>query len=108
MKPSSSQSEGLFGDLFARGGAAAEVADRAWLQAMLDFEAALAHGLASAGLAPAEAAEAIAARCDARLYDVAEIGRGAADKGTPVPALVKAISSGLPDEAARHVHRGAT
>jgi 3-carboxy-cis,cis-muconate cycloisomerase len=108
MKPSSSQSEGLFGDLFARGGAAAEVADRAWLQAMLDFEAALAHGLAAAGLAPPEAAEAIAARCDAGLYDVAEIGRGAADKGTPVPALVEAISSGLPDEAARHVHRGAT
>src|SRR5919201_3364135 len=108
MRPSSSQSEGLFTDLFARGGAAARVDDRAWLQAMLDFEAALAYGLAAAGLAPAEAAEAIASKCDAALYDVAEIGRGAGDKGTPVPGLVRALVSQLPADAAAHVHRGAT
>jgi len=108
MRPSSSQSEGLFGELFARGAVAAQVDDRAWLQAMLDFEAALAHGLAAAGLAPADAAEAIAARCDADLYEVSEIGRGAAAKGTPVPGLVKALSARLPDDAARQVHRGAT
>jgi 3-carboxy-cis,cis-muconate cycloisomerase len=108
MRPSSSQSEGLFTDLFARGGAAARVDDRAWLQAMLDFEAALAYGLAAAGLAPAEAAEAIASKCDADLYDVAEIGRGAGDKGTPVPGLVGALVSQLPGDAAAHVHRGAT
>ena len=33
--------------------------DRAWLQAMLDAEAALARAEASAGVIPAEAAEAI-------------------------------------------------
>jgi 3-carboxy-cis,cis-muconate cycloisomerase len=108
MRPSSSQSEGLFTDLFARGGVAPRVDDRAWLQAMLDFEAALAYGLAAAGLAPAEAAEAIAAKCDADLYDIAEIGRGAGDKGTPVPGLVRALVSQLPADAAAHVHRGAT
>src|SRR4051795_7160715 len=108
MKPSSSQSEGLFTDLFARGGVAACVDDRAWLQAMLDFESALAYGLASAGLAPGSAAEAIAAKCDANMYDVAEIGRGAGDKGTPVPGLVRALGAELPDDAAAHVHRGAT
>jgi 3-carboxy-cis,cis-muconate cycloisomerase len=108
MRPSSSQSEGLFSELFARGRVAAQVDDRAWLQAMLDFEGALAHGLVAAGLAPAKAAEAIAARCDAELYDPAEIGRGAGDKGTPVPGLVRAISEGLPEDAAAHVHRGAT
>jgi 3-carboxy-cis,cis-muconate cycloisomerase len=108
MRPSSSQSEGLFGELFARGGVAACVDDRAWLQAMLDFEAALANGLAAAGLAPPEVAEAISAKCDADLYDLAEIGRGAGDKGTPVPGLVRALSAQLPEDAAAHVHRGAT
>jgi 3-carboxy-cis,cis-muconate cycloisomerase len=108
MKPSSSQSEGLFTDLFARGGVAARVDDRAWLQAMLDFEAALAHGLAAAGLASAEVAEAIGSKCEAHLYDPAEIGRGAGDKGTPVPGLVRALVSQLPADAAAQVHRGAT
>src|SRR5256714_1200239 len=94
MKPSSSQSEGLFTDLFARGAVAACVDDAAWLQAMLDFEAALAHGLAAAGLIPAEAADSIASKCDASLYDVAEIGRGAGEKGTPVRERVPALQLG--------------
>ena len=38
-----------------------EVCDRAWLQAMLDFERALAAAEAELGVIPAEAAEAIAA-----------------------------------------------
>src|SRR4051794_18782737 len=108
MRPSSSQSEGLFTDLFARGAVAACVDDAAWLQAMLDFEAALAHGLAAAGLIPPQAADSIASKCDASLYDVAEIGRDAGEKGTPVPGLVRALVWQVPDDAARHVHRGAT
>ena len=49
-----SGSDGLFAGVFARGGAREEVGDRAWLQGMLDFEAALAHASARAGvLAPA-------------------------------------------------------
>jgi 3-carboxy-cis,cis-muconate cycloisomerase len=89
--------------LFARGRVAAEVDDRAWLQAMLDFEAALARAVA-----PADAAEVIAAACVADQFDVAAIGRSAADKGTPVPGLLSALRARLPDEAAAHVHRGAT
>jgi 3-carboxy-cis,cis-muconate cycloisomerase len=89
--------------LFARGRVAAEVDDRAWLQAMLDFEAALARAVA-----PEDAAEAIAAACVADGFDVAEIGRSAADKGTPVPGLLAALRAKLPEEAAAHVHRGAT
>jgi 3-carboxy-cis,cis-muconate cycloisomerase len=80
-----------------------EVSDRAWLQAMLDFEAALARAVA-----PPAAAEAIAAACVAEGFDAAEIGRSAADKGTPVPGLLAALRAKLPDEAAAHVHRGAT
>jgi 3-carboxy-cis,cis-muconate cycloisomerase len=70
---------------------------------MLDFEAALARAVA-----PAEAADAIAAACDADGFDIAEIGRSAAETGTPVPALLAALRARLPDEAAAHVHRGAT
>jgi 3-carboxy-cis,cis-muconate cycloisomerase len=82
---------------------AEEVSGRAWLQAMLDFEAALAGAVA-----PADAAQAIAAVCVADQFDVEEIGRSAADKGTPVPGLLAALRSKLPDDAAAHVHRGAT
>jgi two-component system response regulator DesR len=51
----------LFAGVFAHGRVAAEVGDRAFLQAMLDTEAALARASATAGLVPVEAAEAIAA-----------------------------------------------
>jgi 3-carboxy-cis,cis-muconate cycloisomerase len=70
---------------------------------MLDFEAALARAVA-----PPEAAETIAAACVADDYDIAEIGRSAAHKGTPVPGLLAALRAKLPDDAAAHVHRGAT
>lgn len=80
-----------------------EVSDRAWLQAMLDFEAALAQATA-----PAEAAEAIAEACVADGFDPDEIGRSAADAGTPVPGLLEALRAKLPEEAAAHLHRGAT
>jgi len=80
-----------------------EVRGRAWLQAMLDFEAALARAVA-----PADAAEAIAAACVADGFDLEEIGRSAADKGTPVPGLLSALRAKLPEDAAAHLHRGAT
>lgn len=87
------------------------VSGRAWLQAMLDAEAALALAEARAGLIPLEAAEAIASCCDAGLFDPEEIGRKGLGAGNPVPPLVRALTeavSGLSEEASRHVHRGAT
>ncbi|MCW2581972.1 MAG: 3-carboxy-cis,cis-muconate cycloisomerase, partial [Klenkia sp.] len=41
---------GLWDGTFARGGASAAVSDEAWLQAMLDVEAALARAAARVGL----------------------------------------------------------
>ena len=99
---------GLFGGLFARGAVGGEVGDRAWLQAMLDAEAALARASAAAGLVPAEAAEAIAAACRAEHFDLDEIGRDAARTGSPVVPLVRALTARVPTEAGAHVHRGAT
>jgi 3-carboxy-cis,cis-muconate cycloisomerase len=45
-------SDGLFDGIFSRGGAADAVSGRAWLQAMLDVERALARACARAALNP--------------------------------------------------------
>jgi 3-carboxy-cis,cis-muconate cycloisomerase len=81
---------------------------RAWLQAMLDFEGALARASARAGIVPGEAAAAISDRCNADGFDADEIGRGAAAAGNPAVPLVRALTAQLPAEVGAHVHRGAT
>jgi 3-carboxy-cis,cis-muconate cycloisomerase len=109
MPPRPSPSEGsLFTGVFARGRVAAEVGDRALLQAMLDTEAALARASATAGLVPVEAAGAIAAQCRADRFDPAELGTLSAAAGNPVLPLVRQLTDRLPPEVADHVHRGAT
>ena len=85
--------------------AASEVA---WLQAMLDMEAALAAAEAEAGLIPSDAAKAIAAACDAGSFDPEAIAREGRSSGNPVVPLVAALRSKLDDEAAGFVHHGAT
>jgi 3-carboxy-cis,cis-muconate cycloisomerase len=107
VRPSSSRSE-LFGAIEARGGAAEATSDRAWLQAMLDFEAALARAQAGAGLISEADAEAIAAACDADRYEAREIGAAAAGIGNPAGPLVKALKAAVGGAAAGHVHKGAT
>ncbi len=94
--------------MFSRGGAATLVDGSAWVQAMLDFEAALARSCASAGLVPVEAADAITAACHVEQFDVAEIGAGVAGPGNPAAPLIGALRAKLPESAAGYVHRGAT
>ncbi len=101
-------SESLFGPIFVPDEIREAVGGHAWLQAMLDAEAALAVAEARAGLIPTEAAEAIAGCCDAAHFDLEEIGYEGRATGNPVPPLVKALTQALPNEAARHVHKGAT
>ncbi|MBA3423859.1 MAG: 3-carboxy-cis,cis-muconate cycloisomerase [Rubrobacter sp.] len=104
-------SEELFAPIFVPDDIREAVGGRAWLQAMLDAERALALAAARAGLIPPEAAEAIAGCCNADLFDVEEIGHSGRAAGNPVPALVKALTaavSEVSEAAARHVHRGAT
>ncbi len=87
------------------------VSGRAWLQAMLDVERALAVAEARAGLIPVAAAEAIASRCDANLFDPEEISHKGRAAGNPVPPLVRALTeavAGVSEDAARYVHEGAT
>jgi 3-carboxy-cis,cis-muconate cycloisomerase len=100
---------GLFDAVLARGGARAAVSDDAWLQAMLEVEAALARACAGAGVISAERAEAIAGACRPELFDVAAIGAEAANVGNPAEPLVRALRARLGDDpAADDVHRGAT
>jgi 3-carboxy-cis,cis-muconate cycloisomerase len=80
----------------------------AWVQAMLEVEAALARAEAKEGLIPLEAAEDIAAHCRVGEFDVEQIGREAVDSANPVVPLIKALRARVSKVAAPHVHRGAT
>jgi 3-carboxy-cis,cis-muconate cycloisomerase len=98
----------VFEAITARGDAAAAVTDGAWLQAMLDAEAALARALASAGVIEEAEAEAIAAACVAERFDAAAIAAAASGSGNPVVPLKAALTEAVEGPAAAHVHRGAT
>jgi 3-carboxy-cis,cis-muconate cycloisomerase len=101
-------SDGLFSGIYARGGVAAEVSDEAWLQAMLDVEAALARACAAEGLIPAAAADQIAAACRACEFHSEQLARETADNATPVVGLVAALRAAVPEPVRAHVHLGAT
>jgi 3-carboxy-cis,cis-muconate cycloisomerase len=100
----------VFAGLFAHGEAAAQVNDRALVEAMVEVEVALLQALADLDLAPAEAARELAdAAASGRLeLDVEALGRGTGQQGTPIPALLKALRGQLSDAAAAHLHKGAT
>lgn len=85
--------------------------NRATLQGMLDFEAALARAEARAGFIPAAAAQAIEAKCRAELYDMTALARAATNAGNLAIPLIKQLTVlvGQKDKnSARHVHWGAT
>jgi len=85
--------------------------NRATLQAMLDFEAALARAEARAGFIPTSAAPAIEAKCRAELFDMTVLARAAANAGNLAIPLVKQLTllvGRKEKEAARYVHWGAT
>ncbi len=81
------------------------------VQAMLDFEAALAHAEAEAELIPSGAASAIASFCRAELLDCDAIVRESAHAGSLAIPLVKRLRAAVATvdkDAARWVHFGAT
>ncbi|SNX88230.1 3-carboxy-cis,cis-muconate cycloisomerase [Streptomyces sp. TLI_55] len=89
----------------------AAVGDSAWLQAMLDAEAALARAQARCGTVPAQAAAAITAAARADLLDVRELALAARETANPVVGLVKALTAVVAErspQAAEYVHRGST
>jgi 3-carboxy-cis,cis-muconate cycloisomerase len=85
--------------------------DRRRLQAMLDFEAALARALARAGIAPAASVEPIVAQCTADHFSLDVLAREAALAGNLAIPLVKALTAVVTKsdpKAAGFVHWGAT
>ena len=81
------------------------------LQAMLDFEAALARAEARCGVIPAEAAEHITRAARAEGFDVGELTRLSLRAGTPAIPLVKMLTARVraaDESAAGFVHWGAT
>ncbi len=97
-----------FSAIFVPDELADAVSDRAWLSAMLDAESALARAESRAGVITGEAAAAVAAACDASLYDPAELavqGRAAANPAEP---LVRALRARIGEPHAAVAHRGAT
>ena len=85
--------------------------DAAYLQSMLDVEAALAQAEAAIGVIPAKAVAPISAASKAALYDISELADAATRAGNLAIPLVKALTAAVaktdPD-AARYVHWGAT
>jgi 3-carboxy-cis,cis-muconate cycloisomerase len=101
----------LLGPLFASAKMRKAMADRALLQRMLDVEAALARAEAKSRVIPQSAAGPIVAACDAKRYDMAALGKAAADAGNLAIPLVKALTAEVAKRdknAARFVHWGAT
>ncbi|WP_426205551.1 3-carboxy-cis,cis-muconate cycloisomerase [Pseudomonas sp. TWP3-1] len=85
--------------------------DQGRVQAMLDFEAALARAESRVGLIPASAVAPIANACRADLYDFAALGEAIASAGNSAIPLVKALGKQIAAadaEAERYVHLGAT
>ena len=85
--------------------------DQSVLQALLDFEVALARAEARVGIVPHGAAESIAAVSKAEMFDVAALSSEILRAGTPGIPLAKALTERVrakDAEAAGYVHWGAT
>jgi 3-carboxy-cis,cis-muconate cycloisomerase len=85
--------------------------DRAWLQAMLDAEAALARAQARLGLVPDQAAETITKTAQADNLDLTGIARRSRESANPVVPLVHELTAAVArtdPAAAEHVHKGST
>lgn len=101
----------LFDAYFTGKAMGAVFCDHGRVQAMLDFEAALARAQACTGLIPSSAVAPIEAACRAELYDFEALGLAIASAGNSAIPLVKALGkqiASVSPEAERYVHLGAT
>ncbi len=103
-----SDDPGLLAPGWAGSPTASATADTAYLQALLDAEAALTRAQAALDLAPAEAAAAVTAAADAGRFDVRSLAERARAGGNPVIPLVADLTKAVGEEHGPYVHRGAT
>lgn len=96
----------VFGGLLCDEAVASEFAAPAFLKHMLAFERAWTIALEAEGLAAAEDV-AVALKAMEVAPDI-DLSAGSLADGVPVPALVRALRSGLADGPAKAIHTGAT
>ncbi|MFF9124085.1 3-carboxy-cis,cis-muconate cycloisomerase [Streptomyces sp. NPDC014889] len=99
---------GLLGPGWAGSPAASVTSDLAYLQALLEAEAALTRAQAALGLAPDGAAEAVTRAADPGHFDVRSLAERARGGGNPVIPLVADLTEAVGEEYGPYVHRGAT
>jgi 3-carboxy-cis,cis-muconate cycloisomerase len=100
---------GVFGPGWV--GAAVELDDRAWVQAMLAAEVALATAQERVGMMPASSLSAIRAAAQLDELDLAALAVGVRETANPVVALVEQLTARVAvhnADAADDVHRGGT
>ncbi|MGG5889315.1 3-carboxy-cis,cis-muconate cycloisomerase [Falsiroseomonas sp. HC035] len=98
----------VFGAVFGTDAMRAIIGERAFLQSMLDVEAALARAQSRLGLIPAEAAAAITAAARYEILDIPALALATRNTGFPVVGLVKQLSAAAGAEAGRWTHWGTT
>ncbi|KAF1050822.1 MAG: 3-carboxy-cis,cis-muconate cycloisomerase [Stenotrophomonas maltophilia] len=104
-------SNSLFDRYFTQPAMRAVFCDRARVQGMLDFEAALARAEARLGVIPASAVASIEAACQADFYDFDALAQAICSAGNSAIPLAKALGKRIAAsdaEAERYVHLGAT
>ncbi|NUP61853.1 MAG: 3-carboxy-cis,cis-muconate cycloisomerase, partial [Nonomuraea sp.] len=99
---------GLLAPGWAGSPAASATGDAAFLQALLDAEAALTRAQSALDLAPSEAAAAVTEAADAARFDVRSLAERARAGGNPVIPLVADLTKAVGEEHGPYVHRGAT
>jgi 3-carboxy-cis,cis-muconate cycloisomerase len=101
----------LLTPIYASAAMRAIVSDKARVQRMLDFEAALARAEAAVGVITASGAGEIAEACKADHYDIASLAEAASAPGNLAIPLVEALTLKVAERsmaAAGFVHWGAT
>lgn len=101
----------LLGHLFTTEEMRAIFSDQRRIQAMLDFESALARALGRVGVIPKAAAATIQSKCDAKLFTMEALAQEAALAGNLAIPMVKQLTSFVTkadEKAGGFVHWGAT
>ena len=97
----------IFRDMFGAAAMRAVFSDEALLGRYVEVEVALAKAEAAAGIIPAEAAQAIAAKASAKGLDMARLKKETEVVGYPILPLVRQVAAQCGD-AGRYLHWGAT
>ncbi|MFL1461430.1 3-carboxy-cis,cis-muconate cycloisomerase [Roseococcus sp. DSY-14] len=98
----------VLGVLYGTDAMRAAMGEAAFLQRMLDVEAALARAQSRLGIVPPEAASAITAAADASRLDLPALAAATRNTGYPVVGLVKQLTALAGPEAGKWTHWGAT